>query len=36
MKVILQRRKRYKRKAILGFKTLAFGSINMNEVNQLV
>ncbi|RDD42984.1 Phosphofurin acidic cluster sorting protein 2 [Trichoplax sp. H2] len=34
MKVILQRRKRYKRKAILGFKTLAFGSINMNEVLQ--
>lgn len=34
MQVLLQRRKRYKNRAILGFKTLAGGVINMAEVLQ--
>ncbi|RWS30045.1 Phosphofurin acidic cluster sorting protein 2-like protein [Leptotrombidium deliense] len=32
--ILLQRRKRYKNRAILGFKTLAAGLINMSEVLQ--
>lgn len=34
LQVLLQRRKRYKNRAILGFKTLAGGVINMAEVLQ--
>jgi hypothetical protein len=34
MQILLQRRKRYKNRAILGFKTLAGGVINMAEVLQ--
>lgn len=32
---MLQRRKRYKNRTILGYKTLALGLINMAEVSQL-
>ncbi|XP_058511288.1 phosphofurin acidic cluster sorting protein 2 isoform X2 [Ochotona princeps] len=35
LQVLLQRRKRYKNRTILGYKTLAAGSINMAEVMQL-
>ena len=34
LQIMLQRRKRYKNRAILGFKTLAVGVINMAEVLQ--
>ena len=34
LQIMIQRRKRYKHRAILGFKTLAFGLINMAEVLQ--
>ncbi|XP_075793186.1 phosphofurin acidic cluster sorting protein 2 isoform X5 [Pelodiscus sinensis] len=34
LQVMLQRRKRYKNRTILGYKTLAVGSINMAEVMQ--
>ena len=34
LQIMIQRRKRYKHRAILGFKTLAFGIINMAEVLQ--
>ena len=34
LQIMVQRRKRYKHRAILGFKTLAFGLINMAEVLQ--
>lgn len=34
LQIMLQRRKRYKNRAILGFKTLAGGVINMGEVLQ--
>jgi len=34
LQIIIQRRKRYKTRAILGFKTLPFGLINMAEVLQ--
>ena len=34
LQIMVQRRKRYKNRAILGFKTLAFGIINMAEVLQ--
>lgn len=34
LQVLLQRRKKYKNKAILGFKTLAMGTIDMTEVLQ--
>lgn len=34
LQVLLQRRKRYKNRAILGFKTLAVGCLNLNEVLQ--
>ncbi|KAI1295434.1 Phosphofurin acidic cluster sorting protein 1 [Halotydeus destructor] len=34
LQILLQRRKRYKNRAILGFKTLAVGVINMAEVLQ--
>ena len=34
MQILLQRRKRYKNRAILGFKTLAGGAVNMAEVLQ--
>ncbi|XP_054153374.1 phosphofurin acidic cluster sorting protein 1-like [Oppia nitens] len=34
LQIMIQRRKRYKHRAILGFKTLAFGVINMAEVLQ--
>lgn len=32
--VMLQRRKRYKNRTILGYKTLAEGIINMSQVNK--
>lgn len=32
---MLQRRKRYKNRTILGYKTLAVGSINMAEVSSV-
>lgn len=32
LQIMLQRRKRYKNRTILGYKTLAAGSINMAEV----
>lgn len=32
--VMLQRRKRYKNRTILGYKTLAVGVVNMAEVRQ--
>lgn len=32
MQIMLQRRKRYKNRTILGYKTLAAGSIDMAEV----
>lgn len=35
LQILLQRRKRYKNRTILGYKTLAAGSINMAEVMQL-
>uniref|UniRef100_A0A452VKT2 Phosphofurin acidic cluster sorting protein 2 n=1 Tax=Ursus maritimus TaxID=29073 RepID=A0A452VKT2_URSMA len=35
LQIMLQRRKRYKNRTILGYKTLAAGSINMAEVMQL-
>jgi len=31
--VMLQRRKKYKNRTILGFKTLAVGTINMSQVS---
>uniref|UniRef100_A0A8C3PK00 Phosphofurin acidic cluster sorting protein 2 n=1 Tax=Calidris pygmaea TaxID=425635 RepID=A0A8C3PK00_9CHAR len=34
LQIMLQRRKRYKNRTILGYKTLAVGSINMAEVMQ--
>ncbi|XP_042525083.1 phosphofurin acidic cluster sorting protein 2 isoform X4 [Dipodomys spectabilis] len=34
LQIMLQRRKRYKNRTILGYKTLAMGSINMAEVMQ--
>uniref|UniRef100_W5N9R1 Phosphofurin acidic cluster sorting protein 2 n=2 Tax=Lepisosteus oculatus TaxID=7918 RepID=W5N9R1_LEPOC len=34
LQIMLQRRKRYKNRTILGYKTLALGSINMAEVMQ--
>ncbi|RWS04675.1 Phosphofurin acidic cluster sorting protein 2-like protein [Dinothrombium tinctorium] len=34
LQILLQRRKRYKNRAILGYKTLAAGVINMSEVLQ--
>ncbi|XP_027622386.1 LOW QUALITY PROTEIN: phosphofurin acidic cluster sorting protein 2 [Tupaia chinensis] len=34
LQILLQRRKRYKNRTILGYKTLAAGSINMAEVMQ--
>ncbi|XP_066479227.1 phosphofurin acidic cluster sorting protein 2 isoform X2 [Tiliqua scincoides] len=34
LQIMLQRRKRYKNRTILGYKTLAVGSINMDEVLQ--
>ncbi|XP_034784053.2 phosphofurin acidic cluster sorting protein 2-like isoform X3 [Acipenser ruthenus] len=34
LQIMLQRRKRYKNRTILGYKTLAMGSINMAEVLQ--
>lgn len=34
LQILLQRRKRYKNRAILGFKTLAHGTINMADVLQ--
>ncbi|XP_051574492.1 phosphofurin acidic cluster sorting protein 1-like isoform X1 [Myxocyprinus asiaticus] len=34
LQIMLQRRKRYKNRTILGYKTLAFGLINMAEVMQ--
>lgn len=34
LQVLLQRRKRYKNRTILGYKTLAAGSINMAEVSE--
>ncbi|CAG0912966.1 unnamed protein product [Notodromas monacha] len=34
LQVMLQRRKRYKNRTILGYKTLAIGSINMSQVLQ--
>lgn len=34
LRIMLQRRKRYKNRTILGFKTLAVGQINMSEVLQ--
>lgn len=33
LQIMLQRRKRYKNRTILGYKTLAAGSINMAEVS---
>lgn len=33
LQIMLQRRKRYKNRTILGYKTLAVGSINMAEVS---
>ncbi|XP_062037157.1 phosphofurin acidic cluster sorting protein 2 isoform X1 [Lepus europaeus] len=35
LQILLQRRKRYKNRTILGYKTLAAGSVNMAEVMQL-
>lgn len=35
LQIMLQRRKRYKNRTILGYKTLALGLINMAEVSQL-
>jgi hypothetical protein len=35
LQIMLQRRKRYKNRTILGYKTLAAGSINMAEVSAL-
>ncbi|KAM9477904.1 phosphofurin acidic cluster sorting protein 2 isoform 3-T3 [Clarias gariepinus] len=34
LQILLQRRKRYKNRTILGYKTLAVGSVNMAEVMQ--
>lgn len=34
LQVMLQRRKRYKNRTFLGYKTLAAGAINMAEVRQ--
>lgn len=34
LQIMLQRRKRYKNRTILGYKTLAVGLINMAEVRQ--
>lgn len=34
LQIMLQRRKRYKNRTILGYKTLALGLINMAEVSQ--
>ena len=34
--IMLQRRKKYKNRTILGFKTLAIGIINMSQVNILI
>ena len=34
MHVMLQRRKKYKNRTILGFKTLAVGTVNMSQVIQ--
>ena len=34
--IMLQRRKKYKNRTILGFKTLAVGIINMSQVSFLV
>lgn len=33
LQIMLQRRKRYKNRTILGYKTLAVGSINMDEAS---
>lgn len=33
LQIMLQRRKRYKHRTILGYKTLAAGSVNMAEVS---
>lgn len=35
LQIMLQRRKRYKNRTILGYKTLAAGSINMAEVRAV-
>lgn len=34
LQIMLQRRKRYKNRTILGYKTLALGLINMAEVRE--
>ena len=36
LQVLLQRRKRYKNRAILGYKTFAIGQVNMSEVCFLI
>lgn len=36
LQVLLQRRKRYKNRAILGYKTFAIGQVNMSEVSLVV
>ena len=35
LQVMLQRRKKYKNRPILGFKTLAMGQINMAQVSEV-
>lgn len=35
LQIMLQRRKRYKNRTILGYKTLALGLINMAEVTEM-
>jgi len=35
LQLVLQRRKRYKNRMILGYKTLAVGQINMSQVGSV-